>query len=279
MADASEQRGTAFEADGQQGGLQAWLAQQLGAAEHLDRCTPGPGVRTPPAVAWPPTAGSAAFAPPTASPCLLLAGHPGASAQPHPLLSAAVAALMPLAMGGACSAGGESPLPSPPSPGLPSPGPWPALTDDSRHSLQLQAPAGQALMQPPQPDGGDGLLTETGPLLPLLAAAAAAGAAADQAPAWQPASRPAAAAAGASTAGHGPRHAAGPATGGRQEVGQLPFRPHATPSIRAAMAARLPSGLAVRGARTPASSKGSGEQAGSWQTWVSEPAGGGRGGG
>lgn len=91
------------------------------------------------------------------------------------------------------------------------------------------------------------LATSPADLLPLLAAAAAAG-------------------------GAGAEQSVAPASvdGARQEAepGQLPFAPCCTPSIAAALSASLPAGRAVRGARTPASSKAGGQQAGSWQTWV-----------
>jgi hypothetical protein len=93
-------------------------------------------------------------------------------------------------------------------------------------------------------------------LLPLLAAAAAAGGTSTQ-----------------QAAVNGSTPATGQGAGvddARQEpeAGQLPFAPCSTPSIAAALAASLPPGRMVRGARTPASSKTGGQQAGSWQTWV-----------
>jgi hypothetical protein len=165
-------------------------------------------------------------------------------------LLSAVAALLPhLAVGGGANGGLQLPLPlTPPAVAQPAAAAWPAAADTS-HSLQLptspvaaasDAPVGGSSEAPAQqPEGAA--------LLPLLAAAAAAG---DACPPDDQAMPSAAAAAAAGE-------------------GQLAFTPQATPSIAAGLAARLPPGRTVRGARTPASTKASGEQSGSWQTWVS----------
>lgn len=120
----------------------------------------------------------------------------------------------------------------------------PTPTETNQHA-SLQAPLATEVPPPTRPaPATDARQAEscTSGLLPLLAAAAAAGDEGQSLPAL-------------------------PAPIAASDDGHLSFQPRLTPSIAAAMAASLPASRAIRGARKP-SLKSSGEETGSWQTWV-----------